>query len=95
MANKQFYPSEKSKAFQLLGNSLFVVDDAHLVTTMLNEDGDFSYTIKDEHGFIYSMSFANISDLDFILSVIENLYGKNTRTYEYWLTMSRELKTEI
>lgn len=86
---------EKEKACCLLGNSLFMVDDAHLVTTMLNEDGDFSYTIKDEHGFIYSTSYANISDLDFILNLIANLYGKNTRTYEYWLTMSRELKTEM
>lgn len=78
-----------------VASAFFITDGAHLVTDMLDEQSeDFMYYTVDDGGYIYLKGYANVNDLDYILKVLAITYGKNTRTYEYWLTMGRELKSE-
>lgn len=78
-----------------VAGAFYIVDDAQLRTVMLNEKtGDFMYIIEDECEYIYLKGYAKVGDMNRILNVIADVYGTNNRTYEYWLSKSRELKNE-
>lgn len=76
-----------------VASAFYIVNSAELKTVMLNEKtGDFMFSMEDENGYIYSKGYAKVDDLNRIIKVIADVYGKDNRTYEYWLSMSRELK---
>lgn len=75
-----------------VASTFFIVPGARIATMVLNEEGDFIYTVVDEHGYIYLRSYANMKDIDYILSLIADVYGTKTITFQYWQDVKRAIE---
>lgn len=76
--------------------NFFIMSGAHLRTVMLDDvAGKFMYFVEDDDDYTYVKGYANIRDLDRILKVLADAYGKDTISYQYWRDMARELKNSV
>lgn len=75
-----------------VASTFFIVPGARLATMVLNKEGDFRYTVEDEHGYIYLRGYANMKYIDYILSLIADVYGSKTITFQYWQDVQRAIE---
>lgn len=75
-----------------VASTFFIVPGARLATMVLNKEGDFRYTVEDEHGYIYLRGYANMKYIDYILSLIADVYGTKTITFQYWQDVQRAIE---
>lgn len=75
-----------------VASTFFIVPGARLATMVLNKEGDFRYTVEDEQGYIYLRGYANMKYIDYILSLIADVYGTKTITFQYWQDVQRAIE---
>lgn len=75
-----------------IASSFFVVPGAQLATMVLNKEGDFRYTVKDENDYIYLRGYSNVKYIDYILSLIADAFGTKSITFQYWQDVKRAIE---